>query len=428
MGDSSNDSVSKASTLNGALIDEGDPIVMTTKIRMLEFFSGIGGMRISLEKALLLLNKDLDKTNRNFVLESCRAYDISLHANNVYHHNFCSDSDSHDSVCTKLVEQLKPKDIAPLHANLWTMSPPCQPFTTSGEGRGKQRLDATDKRCNGLKGIAKLLENLEPRNKPKWILLENVKGFRDSAMCEIWCNCLRQNGYAYRSFVLSPVEFGIPNHRTRYYLLAERDSKRWSNDEEIANIDNEDTTRRTPAVHGISSLSAHDEITKRPIHTIGRYIENCGLPDVHPYLVPKKVLLKAWSKGLGIVSTKDKATHCFTAGYGRIYHRSTGSLLLIPGSAADFERKRAALEDLPLDRSDMTMYENQLRRFQPKELLKLFGFVSVDDDESSDHGTTHEFEIPASVVPSLEQRYKLIGNSISVNVVTELLRELLLSA
>lgn len=413
MGDSSNDSVS-----NEALINEGDPICTTTKIRMLEFFSGIGGMRISLEKALLLLNKDA--TNKKYVLESCRAYDISLHANKVYHHNFCSDSDKSDSVCTKLVEQLKPKDIAPLHANLWTMSPPCQPFTTSGEGRGKQRLDASDKRCNGLKGIAKLLDTLTLDEKPKWILLENVKGFQDSAMCEIWCGCLRRNGYSYRSFVLSPVEFGIPNHRTRYYLLAERESKRWSND-----VDDEDT-RRTPAVHGISSLSAHDEITKRPIHTIGRYVEDCELSEVHPYLVPEKVLLKAWSKGLGIVSTKDKATHCFTAGYGRIYHRSTGSLLLIPGSPADLDRNGATLEDLPLDRSDMTIYENQLRRFQPAELLKLFGFVSVDDE--SDNGTTTEFEIPDTVVSSLEQRYKLIGNSISVNVVTELLRELLLSA
>ena len=416
MGDSSNDSVS-----NGALINEGDPICTTTKIRMLEFFSGIGGMRVSLEKALLLLNKDAT-TNRKYVLESCRAYDISLHANKVYHHNFCSDSDKSDSVCTKLVEQLKPKDIASLHANLWTMSPPCQPFTTSGEGRGKQRLDASDKRCNGLKGIAKLLDALEPDEKPKWILLENVKGFQDSAMCEIWCDCLRRNGYSYRSFVLSPVEFGIPNHRTRYYLLAERESKRWSND--VDNDVNNEDTRRTPAVHGIASLSAHDEITKRPKHTIGRYIEDC---EVDPYLVPEKVLLKAWSKGLGIVSTKDKATHCFTAGYGRIYHRSTGSLLLIPGSAVDLDRKNAALEELPLDRSDMTIYKNQLRRFQPEELLKLFGFVSVDDDES-DNGTTTEFEIPDTVVSSLEQRYKLIGNSISVNVVTELLRELLLSA
>ena len=436
MGDSSNDSVSKMQSLIEAPSNTRKQELNTTKIRMLEFFSGIGGMRLSLEKALSLLNKDAHQTNRIYALESCRAYDISLHANNVYHYNFCSNADTNnkntDSVCTKLVEQLKPKDIAPLHANLWTMSPPCQPFTTSGEGRGKQRLDATDKRCNGLKGIAKLLDALEAHVKPKWILLENVKGFRDSAMCEIWCDCLRRNGYSYRSFVLSPVEFGIPNHRTRYYLLAERNSRRWSNDEgnsshdETAVLDEEET-RRTPAVHGISSLSAHEEISNRPIHNIGRFIEptddNNDI-DVHPYLVPKKVLLKAWSKGLGIVSKKDTTTHCFTAGYGRIYHRSTGSLLLIPGSTADRDRNGAALEELPLDRSEMTLYENQLRRFKPKELLRLFGFVNLDETEDD---KTRVFGIPSTVVSSLEQRYKLIGNSISVNVVTELLRELLLS-
>jgi len=83
----------------------------------------------------------------------------------------------------------------------------------------------------------------------------------------------------------------------------------------------------------------------------------------------------------------------------------------------------------------MTIYENQLRRFQPEELLGLFGFVEIDDVENSDENDDINdiasrverkvFEIPPNVVPSLEQRYKLIGNSISVDVVTELLRELL---
>lgn len=432
---------------NDANDGESNATMDTTKIRMLEFFSGIGGMRISVEKALRLLNQE---NKRSYVLESCRAYDISLHANNVYYYNFCGSSNkASDSVCTKLVEQLKPKDISPLRANLWTMSPPCQPFTTNGEGRGKQRLDASDKRCNGLKGITKLLTALKKEDRPKWILLENVKGFEDSAMCEIWCECLRNNGYSFRSFVLSPVEFGIPNHRRRYYLLAERDSNRWSN-EENNSIQGEDAVvdpstesnievekRETRIANDISSLTFYSEIAKRPIHKVGRYVG--GYPSsLDPYLVPTKVLLKAWSKGLGIVSLEDKATHCFTAGYGRIYHRSTGSLLLIPGSKADLERKGEALEALPLDRSDMTIYENQLRRFKPEELLGLFGFVETDDVESSDENDDINditsrverkvFEIPPNVVPSLEQRYKLIGNSISVDVVTELMRELLLSS
>lgn len=411
--------------------NENNATMAITNIRMLEFFSGIGGMRISVENALNLLNNQAGN-QESYVLESCRAYDISLHANNVYNHNFCGDNKDGHTVCTKLVEQLKPKDILPLRANLWTMSPPCQPFTTNGEGRGKQRLDATDKRCNGLKGIANLLSTLKKEKRPKWILLENVKGFAESAMCEIWCECLRNNGYSYRSFILSPVEFGIPNHRTRFYLLAELDSKRWLNDPENKNIDGKHETvdsevdnrqLQVPIAHGISSLTFCHEISKRPIYKVERYIGDTTSLD--PYLVPMKVLLKAWSKGLGVVSERDKATHCFTAGYGRIYHRSTGSLLLIPGSKADVERQGAALEALPLDRSDMTIYENQLRRFQPEELLRLFGFVQVEDGANDQ---TTAFEIPSSVVPSLEQRYKLIGNSISVNVVTELLRELLSSA
>jgi tRNA (cytosine38-C5)-methyltransferase len=464
--------------------DDGDPTATdftvattataTTSIRMLEFFSGIGGMRISLEKALRLLNDHSDSCGeesdkgreptttsssqataptpqkRTYVLESCRAYDISLHANNVYRHNFCaggSSGDNHHSVCTKLVEQLRPRDVASLRANLWTMSPPCQPFTTNGEGRGKQRLDASDKRCNGLKGIMRLLEGLEQPEKPKWILLENVRGFAESAMCELWRECLLSNGYSYRSFVLSPIEFGIPNHRTRYYLLAELDSQRWSSEEILGSNcssvrgeeEKETAKATTPLIHGIASLSTHDAIAKRPIHKVGRYLEQPNEPeedDSTPYLVPSKVLAKAWSRGLGIVSEHDTATHCFTAGYGRIYHRSTGSLLLVPGSEMDVRRKKQSLEALPLDRSDMTLYEDQLRRFTPDELLRLFGFVDcVEGNEKNESCSAKQqtnggrvFEIPSTVVPSLEQRYKLIGNSIGVNVVTELMHELLLSA
>ena len=195
-------------------------------------------------------------------------------------------------------------------------------------------------------------------------------------------------------------------------------------------------TRATPIPTDITSLTFFHEISKRSIYKVGRYLREHP-PSLDPYLVPTTVLRKAWSKGLGIVSQNDKATHCFTAGYGRIYHRSTGSLLLIPGSKMDLERKGEALEVFPLDRSDMALYENQLRRFQPEELLGLFGFVEIDEkstsgDSDDGNGGTLKgrkkiFEIPPSVVPSLEQRYKLIGNSISVDVVTELMRELLFS-
>ena len=70
----------------------------------------------------------------------------------------------------------------------------------------------------------------------------------------------------------------------------------------------------------------------------------------------------------------------------------------------------AAVANEPIDRSDMVQYAGRLRKFTPFELLNLFGFP---------RGFRFPFDIP------LEHQYKLIGNSINVKVVTELMTELL---
>mmetsp|Transcript_24231 Transcript_24231/g.49939 ORF Transcript_24231/g.49939 Transcript_24231/m.49939 type:complete len:459 (+) Transcript_24231:256-1632(+) len=429
----------------------------------------------------------------------------------------------------------------------------------------KHQDDATDdKRCNGLKGIISLLNALGAMSNddnnsdnssklPRWILLENVKGFADSEMCRLWFDCLASNGYVCKPYLLSPVDFGIPNHRKRFYVLAEhrrtrisngngdddndndagltpgnlsssKQRRQWAtrrgrlevgvgttNKEAKATNDAEANTETVKDVcdimdlpnynryyHSTSTSTTTQSTTPITIHKIGKYVDDddssgqhqhqqavlsSSLPSPLPsslsrqqhHFVPQKVLSKPWSKGLGIVTTLDTATHCFTAGYGRIYHRSTGSLLLVDDTKT--KTKRPPLSEVPLDRSDMTAYENKLRRFTPEELLKLFGFVDImevdvdmdvnDKDSGTVNGSVNEsnktsnensknedtasnennnddggssssciatttkkrvFEIPSDVVPSLEQRYKLIGNSISVNVVTELLYELLLSA
>ena len=438
-----------------------------SSIRMIEFFSGIGGMRISIEKALNWRNNNNHKSKVDYQLERCFAYDISLHANRVYSHNFGGQD---DTVCTKLVEQLKVEQIRKMNANLWTMSPPCQPFTSNASN--KKQLDNDDKRCNGLKGIMRLLVELTFEEKPKWIFLENVKGFATSQMCSLFCECLDNNGYSYKSYLLSPISLGIPNHRKRFYILGTK--KKISNDSN----NNTAAIERNTTIHDhtsfVNSVAANnssfvaDGCSIRTIKpkTISRYLDptllqssNNNFSDesiLRQYRVPKSILEKSWSKNLGIVTSRDTQTHCFTAGYGRIYHKSTGSLLLTPNHGCDDNGNGNNNNDnnnnnnentdddsgnyseaVAIDRTDMLKYENRLRRFTPNELLKLFGFINIDDgdgdadddgNDTNDDRNLDQFEIPTTIVPSLEQRYKLIGNSINVNVVTQLLFELLQSS
>lgn len=340
------------------------------ELSMIEFFSGIGGMRYATENALNL--NHITKKKRTSL--QCLAYDVSLHANNAYKNNFEA-----TEVFTKLVEQLKPKDLDG-KADLWTMSPPCQPFTKT---KGAKTMDIDDKRCNGLKGIMDLLTTIE--KKPKFIFLENVKGFADSRMIQEWYSCLQSNGYTYKQYLISPVQIGIPNHRQRYYILCER-SDRWKNEIEI---------------HCEIELNSG---SKRQQHIVGDYIDNTeNSKDLDEYMVPDTILQKNWSKEVGVVSIKDIATHCFTAGYGRIYHRATGSLFLMT-------QRDQSIQEKPIDRSDMMQYSGKLRKFTPNELLRLFGFPS-------------SFDFPDGI--TREHQYKLIGNSINVTVVSLLIEELL---
>ena len=132
---------------------------------------------------------------------------------------------------------------------------------------------------------------------------------------------------------------------------------------------------------------------------------------MEPYLVRDDVLAKPWAKSLPIVSASDTMSHCFTAAYGRVIHRATGALLLT-------EMDHPSVEAHPdsIDRDDMlTMFGGGgLRKFTPRELLQIFGFSNWDDDE---------YGFPDNI--SLEHRYKLIGNSVNVVVVSRVVEKLL---
>lgn len=343
-------------------------------LRMIEFFSGIGGMRIAVENAL-----QQKQPSAFQCVSKCQAYDISLHANRCYKANFQKEA----TVCTKLVEQLKLKDLDG-KADLWTMSPPCQPFTKT---RGAKGLDTDDKRCEGLKAIIRLLSAME--KKPRYILLENVKGFSNSRMAGEWRECLKTNLYTWKEFLLSPIQIGIPNHRQRYYIICEHSKTRWENSDRTIQ-------------HSLLNNSGNS------VRFVSDYLDASITEKECPaeYLVPNEKLEQEWARQVGVVTGADTATHCFTAGYGRIFHKATGSLLLMRQDDDGEE----AIAQKPLDRTDMLQYGGRLRRFTPKELLNLFGFPL-------------DYHFPSEI--KLEHQYKLIGNSINVTVVTALVNELL---
>ena len=410
-------------------IDSTSPSQTPKFIRMLEFFSGIGGMKCALDQALERHQAHHDDDRVTLSSSSC-AYEINREANRVYEINF-----PNCRVVTKLVEQLTVRQVQDY--DLWTMSPPCQPFTNT---RFAKQADLDDPRTKGFLALLKLLRDLESSQRPTYFFLENVQGFAKSRARICLLETLADCGYQWtKEYLVSPIQLGIPNHRKRYYMLARRTSidstaavravsspTRISNDEENTSTTPKPTTEtihtsflpEAAAAAGFPLQSPTNTEDPKPLvqHTVGEYLDaptNDVDDDYSRYnFLSNDTLTKDWAPDLPLVGRDDTQSHCFTAFYSRQFHKTTGSLVV---TTVD----RAA----HVDRTQLTNY--RIRPWTPTELLRLFGFVSNKTRSEEDNSSN---KVPSFLFPpdiKLQTQYKLIGNSINVTVVSILLYELL---
>ncbi|KNC82444.1 hypothetical protein SARC_05276 [Sphaeroforma arctica JP610] len=166
-------------------------------LRVSEFYSGIGGLHCAFETC----------GTKGKVLH---AFDINTAANEVYKHNF-PDTTVHQRNLTSF--SIANHNAMP--ADVWLMSPPCQPYTRQGKQMGSK-----DMRAQSFIHLVDLLGNLD--TPPSYLLMENVFGFEKSDTHEVLVAQLTKLNYTYQEFLLTPDQFGIPNSRLRYFLLAKR--------------------------------------------------------------------------------------------------------------------------------------------------------------------------------------------------------------
>ncbi len=168
-------------------------------LRVVEFFSGIGGLHYGLREL-------------GVAHSLVRAYDLDDVAVAVYKHNFAG-----TPVSTKNIVSLKSRELEELRADCWLLSPPCQPHSRQG-----LQLGELDGRSSALAHLVGLLDAGDEEMLPTSLLLENVVGFESSAMRARLHAVLSRRGYAVREVWASPAQLGIPNQRTRYFMLASR--------------------------------------------------------------------------------------------------------------------------------------------------------------------------------------------------------------
>ncbi|SJL05409.1 related to tRNA (cytosine(38)-C(5))-methyltransferase [Armillaria ostoyae] len=317
-------------------------------VQALEFYSGIGGLHCAL-------------TTSHVPGSVIRAFDWDQNACRIYSKNY-----GKGIVYRVDISILTATDIGDLGADLWLLSPACQPYTVlnpNAKGAGDPRAKSF------LHLVQTVLPEITPAQRPSHILVENVAGFETSSTRQVLLSSLRGLEYSVREFLLTPLQFGIPNSRLRYYLLARR--KPW-----VSEMDQGVLKEIPGRVAG-------------EIKVVRDYLDHDG----EEYMVPDRVLTK-WGRLFDIVLPGDRKTCCFTSGYTHLVERA-GSILQMN---EEFDTTKTFDEFLPT--ADLAILRPlRLRYFTPNELLRIFDFDPL------------LFQWPDNV--SRKTKYRLIGNSVN---------------
>eukprot|EP01063_Lacrimia_lanifica_P013655 TRINITY_DN20282_c0_g1_i1.p1 TRINITY_DN20282_c0_g1~~TRINITY_DN20282_c0_g1_i1.p1 ORF type:complete len:383 (+),score=136.75 TRINITY_DN20282_c0_g1_i1:82-1230(+) len=341
-------------------------------IRAIDFYSGIGGNHFALEVACERLGL------KEHVVCNIEINDL---ANRTYTANFPE---------TKLrqtsIQGVKRPELEKAKADLWLASPPCQPFTRMGLQLGK-----ADARTDSFYHLLDCLEKMHHSKRPGMLFIENVKNFEDSLPHYDLLTTLHALGYSTREYLLNPNQQGIPNSRLRYYLIAKMRGG------------------GAPTHAPLCTAPPRGAVASPP--TLAAFLPGNAAPQPE-HLLTSETLDKPLVRLMDVVFPGSTGSMCFTKGYPR-FVEGTGSMLC--HGAPDKAAVKAAIagrdaQPEPCPAGASALLPLQIRYFAPREIADLMCFPA-----------RFRFHPDAT----LTQQYRLLGNSVCVAVVTDVLEELL---
>lgn len=164
-------------------------------MRVLELFSGYGSQALALENLGIEFVSDISEIDKYAI----QAYN-QLHGET---HNWGD--------ITKIDENKLP------YYDLITYSSPCQDFSTAGLQRGGDK--GTGTRSSLLWECERIIRSV----KPKYLLMENVKnlvGEKHKHNFIKWLNVLEGLGYQNFWQVLNAKDYGVPQNRERVFIVS----------------------------------------------------------------------------------------------------------------------------------------------------------------------------------------------------------------
>ena len=166
-------------------------------MRFVDFFAGIGGIRLGLEQAG----------------HKCVGFcEFDKYARTAYKAMYDTEGEweNHD------VRTVKPYDVPT--ADLWCFGFPCQDISVAGKQKGLQEGE----RSGLFYEIMRLLAGRKQEDRPRWLLIENVKnllsignGFDFARLlCEVG-----GHGYSLQWDTLNSKDYGVPQNRERIFIV-----------------------------------------------------------------------------------------------------------------------------------------------------------------------------------------------------------------
>ncbi|XP_074756301.1 tRNA (cytosine(38)-C(5))-methyltransferase isoform X2 [Athene noctua] len=350
-------------------------------LRVLELYSGIGGMHQALKESCTSA-------------EVVAAVDVNTLANEVYKHNFPS-----TPLWAKTIEGITLKEFDRLSFDMILMSPPCQPFT-------RNELLQTLETC-GFKY-------------QEFLLSPTCLGIPNSRLRYFLIAKLHQEPFSFQA--PGQILTRFPDQDLEDLVkdkvadkVVEASCSPSSEEKNLdPNTDPDCSSKKSlPKGAFLFKLETVEEMERKrsqdndsSIQMLKYFLEEEN-EEMSLYFLPPKYLLR-YAFLLDIVKPTCRRSTCFTKGYGH-YVEGTGSVLQ---TAVDvrLESVFKHIEELPEEEKLMKLSTLKLRYFTPREIANLHGFPL-------------EFGFPDKV--TIKQCYRLLGNSLNVHVVAKLISVLL---
>lgn len=380
--------------------------IRKVNMKFIDFFSGIGGFHIGLEKV---------------GMECIGRCEFDKNAQASYRAMYDTDNLWFGDDVTKVRGKDLPK------ADLWTFGFPCQDISIAGNQKGLKK----GTRSGLFYEIMRLLDECK-ENKPKWLMCENVKNLLSIDGGGGFLNVIgemAERGYSIEWGVYNSKNYGVPQNRERVYIVGYSGEGR---SRKLLPNPRENSTTLKQIVGGSQGMRVYDPegtsctlsaqgggmgaktglytVTERGIHNLGNVtaydnentVWNTGISRTLTATdykhVPKVAIKNATKQGYQMAEVGD------------------GIDLAYPES----ETRRGRVQ--PQRSNTLTTSDNlgvlvngepiRIRKLTPKECWRLQGF----SDEQYEK---------AAAVNSNSQLYKQAGNAVTVNVVEEIGRHIM---